>query len=395
MNTSDSSNPITYSIEWKNRMAGIDRSAWDALALPLKTPLLEWDWLWLLEESGSVRPETGWLPYHLTVWSGTELVGAAPLYIKGHSSGEFVFDHPWADLAERLGIKYYPKLVGMSPFSPVIGYRFLIAPHHDEERITRLMTAAIDRFCIENRLSGCSFLFVDPVWRERIETLGYTSWRHHSYVWKNNDFETFDDYLAAFNANQRRNIKRERKSTRRQGITIKALTGSQIQPDLFPLMYDFYARTNDQYGPWGCKYLTAEFFEGLSASYRHRLLLMAAFEKDSQTGLPVGMSFLLHKKDQLYGRYWGSSKPLNHLHFNACYYRPIEWAIKHGILRFDPGMGSAHKVRRGFASVANHSTHRFYDTRLSQILQLHINEINNQEQQQIDALNDALPFAHR
>ena len=376
-------------------MAGIDRSAWDALALQLETPLLEWDWLWLLEESGSVRAETGWLPCHLTVWSGSELIGAAPLYVKGHSSGEFVFDHPWADLAERLGIRYYPKLVGMSPFSPVIGYRFLIAPDHDEGEISRLMIAAIDRFCIDNQLSGCSFLFVDPDWRALIETHGYTSWRHQSFVWKNSNFNSFDDYLAVFNANQRRNIKRERKSTQRQGVTIKALSGKQIHRYLFPLMYDFYTRTNDQYGPWGCKYLTAEFFEGLYASYRHRLLLMAAFEKDDKARLPIGMSFLLNKKDRLYGRYWGSSKTLNHLHFNACYYSPIEWAIQHGIRRFDPGMGSAHKVRRGFVSVANHSMHRFYDSRLSRILRLHIDEINNQEQHQIDALNDALPFANR
>jgi predicted N-acyltransferase len=382
----------TYSIVWKNRMADIDPSAWDALAMPLETPLFEWEWLRLLEESGSVRAETGWLPYHLTVWSGSRLVAAAPLYVKGHSSGEFVFDHAWADLAERLDIRYYPKLVGMSPFSPVVGYRFLIAPDHDEEKISRLMISAIDRFCIENRLSGCSFLFVDPDWHERIEALGFTSWRHQSYVWKNSGFKTFEDYLAVFNTNQRRNIKRERKTLKQLGITIKALTGEQIQRQLFPLMYDYYTRTNDQYGPWSCKYLTAEFFEGLYAGYRHRLLLMAAFADDDPVELPVGMSFLLTKNDRLYGRYWGSGERLNHLHFNACYYSPIEWAIEHGARQFDPGMGSAHKVRRGFAAVANHSLHRFYDPRLAQILQLHIDEINRQEQQHIDALNEALPF---
>ena len=132
-----------YSIVWKNSISGIDQSAWDDLAEPLRKPMLEWEWLRLLEDSGSVQPETGWLPYHLTVWSGSRLVGAAPLYVKGHSSGEFVFDHAWADLADRLGIRYYPKLVGMSPFSPLVGYRFLIAPDQDEDQITRLMVSAI------------------------------------------------------------------------------------------------------------------------------------------------------------------------------------------------------------------------------------------------------------
>ena len=147
----------SYRVEWTSSISDIDRLAWDALAVPLHTPLLEYDWLRLLEESGSVKAETGWLPIHLTVWSGDRLVGAAPLYLKGHSSGEFVFDHAWADVAQRMGIRYYPKLVGMSPFSPVIGYRFLIAPEEDEERITDRMIQAIDRFCPHNRLSGCSF----------------------------------------------------------------------------------------------------------------------------------------------------------------------------------------------------------------------------------------------
>lgn len=383
----------SYSIVWKNSLSGIDQSAWDDLAMPLRTPLLEWEWLRLLEDSGSVRPETGWLPYHLTVWLGSQLVGAAPLYVKGHSSGEFVFDHAWADLADRMGIKYYPKLVGMSPFSPLVGYRFLIAPDHDEDQITRLMISAIDRLCAHNRISGCSFLFVDPVWQDRIEKQGFISWRHQSYVWKNQDFKSFDDYLGVFNTNQRRNIKRERKTLQQLGIKIKPVTGDQIPRDFFPLMYDYYARTNNQYGPWGCKFLTGEFFEGLYEHYRHRLLLMAAFDDGHRNTLPLGMSFLLTKNDQLYGRYWGSSKRINHLHFNACYYGPIEWAIENGVRRFDPGAGSPHKVRRGFEAVANHSLHRFYDPHLSQIMQMHINEINRLEQEQIDALNDELPFA--
>ena len=118
-----------YSIVWSENIADVHQSAWDELALPLTTPFLEWEWLHQLEVSGSATAKTGWLPHHLTVWSQRNLVAAAPLYIKGHSAGEFVFDHAWADLASRLGIAYYPKLVGMSPFTPMRGYRFLVAPH--------------------------------------------------------------------------------------------------------------------------------------------------------------------------------------------------------------------------------------------------------------------------
>lgn len=385
--------PPSYRIEWTSSISDIDRLAWDALAVPLDTPLLEYDWLRLLEESGSVKAETGWLPIHLTVWSGDRLVGAAPLYLKGHSSGEFVFDHAWADVAQRMGIRYYPKLVGMSPFSPVIGYRFLIAPEEDEERITDRMIQAIDRFCLHNRLSGCSFLFVDPGWGARMADHGFIRWRHHSYAWKNPGYHTFNDYLAVFNSNQRRNIKRERRSMKTQRIRIQPLSGEQIPHRFFPLMYSYYAATNDQYGPWGCKFLTEPFFEGLHDHYRHRILLMAAFDGDAINDLPLGMSFLLKKNDRLYGRYWGSSRMINHLHFNACYYSPIAWAIENDIRLFDPGAGSPHKVRRGFEALANHSLHRFYEPQLSQIMQTHIDEINRLEQDQIDDLNELLPLA--
>jgi predicted N-acyltransferase len=386
---------MPYTLTWIDRISKIPRQEWNALALPLKSPLLEWEWLHLLEESGSVRVEVGWLPCHLTVRSGSRLVAAAALYIKGHSQGEFVFDHGWSNVADELGIRYYPKMVGMSPFSPVVGYRFLMETSEDAPTLTRMMLGEIDRFCLRNRIAGCSFLFVDPAWRSLLESLGYVAWRHQSFIWKNDGFRSFTDYLAVFNTNQRRNIRRERQSMERMGIEIKALTGDDIPTDHFGRMYAFYAATNDKFGPWGCKYLTPAFFEGLADRYRHRLVLMAAVD-GSSSGPPMAMALLLQKGERLYGRYWGSSAEINHLHFNACYYRPIEWAIEHNIRRYDPGAGSSHKVRRGFAAVANHSLHRFYDPRMAQILSRHIGEINRLEQRSIDALNDALPFAkHR
>jgi len=380
-----------YSLVWTHTIADVPQADWDALAMPLKTPFLEWDWLHNLEISQSVTANTGWLPNHLILWRDKTLIAAAPLYLKGHSQGEFVFDQQWAELASRLGIEYYPKLLGMTPFTPAEGYRFLMAAGEDEEEITAVMLHEIDSFCVKHRISGCHFLYVDPQWRPILERQGFTTWLHHNYVWENANFQTFDDYLTGFNANQRRNIKRERKAVEKAGLKLQALTGEEIPNSLFPLMYDFYADTCDKFGWWGSKYLTKNFFEQLHHNYRHRVVFFAAYnEQDPRQ--PVGMSFCLFKEDKLYGRYWGSFQDIDCLHFDACYYAPIEWAIAHGIQNFDPGAGGKHKKRRGFPATPNYSLHRFYNNRLGQIILPWVREVNQMEQKEMDAINAELPF---
>ncbi|MGL5081473.1 MAG: GNAT family N-acetyltransferase [Microcoleaceae cyanobacterium] len=378
-------------ITWINTVAEVPKAEWEALAQSLKTPFFEWDWLHNLEASGSATGQAGWLPHHLVVRRDRQIVAIAPLYLKGHSRGEFVFDNQWADLAYQLGIDYYPKLLGMSPFTPAEGYRFLIAPGEDEVELTALMVNEIDQFCARNRISGCSFLYVDPEWKLLMEQQGFTAWLHHSYIWQNQGFNSFEEYLQVFNANQRRNIKRERKAVEKAGLVLKRLTGDDIPKSLFSLMYTFYADTCDKFGWWGSKYLTRKFFEELHHNYRHRVLFIAAYAEPDQRQ-PVGMSFCLTKGDRLYGRYWGSFQEIDCLHFDACYYSPIEWAVQNGIQVFDPGAGGRHKKRRGFPALPNYSLHRFYDERLARILRGYIGKINDMEQQEIDCVNQDLPF---
>jgi uncharacterized protein len=380
-----------YSVAWISKLADIPQSSWDALAMPLKTPFLEWDWLNNLETSGSATGKNGWLPHHLTVWRDKQLIACAPLYVKSHSYGEFVFDNQWADLAQRLGIEYYPKLMGMTPFTPTEGYRFLIADGEDEDELTGIMVSAIDHFCDRHNISGCNFLYVDPVWRDRMEQHGFSAWLHHSYIWQNQSYQNFDNYLGAFNANQRRNIKRERKAVETAGLLVKTLTGDEIPQAMFGQMYAFYENTCDKFGWWGSKYLTKRFFEQLHDNYRDRVLFVAAYDKEDDRQ-PMGMSFCLYKGDRMYGRYWGSLQEIDCLHFDACYYTPIEWAIDRGIQTFDPGAGGRHKKRRGFPATPNYSLHRFYNNRLAQILKSYIGQINEREQAEIDAVNEDLPF---
>jgi len=381
-----------YRLEWIRDISEVPKEAWNALALALDTPILEWEWLHRMEASGSMRPETGWLPIHLTVWRGAELVGAAALYVKGHSEGEFVWDYIWADVAGRLEIPYYPKMVGMSPATPVSGYRFLVAPGEEEELLSAAMVEAIDGLCRQNNMAGLSFNYVDPQWLTVMENLGFVAWKHQSYLWENPGFTSFEDYLWSFDKNQRRNIRRERKKLSEQNLSIRPFSEEQITIELLEKMYGFYERKNAQFGPWAAKYLNREFFTGLFDDYRHRILLLGAYDREKDVDL-VGMSFLLRKGEQIYGRYWGSAGHYDSLHFNACYYSPIEWAIANGVRRFDPGIGSSHKVRRGFQAIANWSLHRFYDPNLARIMARHIGEINRMEQERIDSLNQAAPFA--
>jgi len=389
-----SSHPKSYTAVWIKNIAEVDQAQWDRPAEPLETPFLEWEWLHQMENSKSTGGETGWWPHHLTVWFRDQLIGAAPLYLKRHSAGEFVFDHVWADVARRLKISYYPKLVGMSPFTPMVGYRFLTPAGENAAALTGFMVDEIEHFCRRHNISGCSFLFVDPQWRRLMMSWGYISWLHQSFSWQNADYRSFDEYLTGFNSNQRRNIKRERRSVAGSGIALKICEGDEIPPAYFSAIYPFYERTNDKFGPWGCKYLKRSFFKGLADRYRHRLVFVAAFEEANPDSL-LGLSLLVRKRDRLFGRYWGCSKEIKYLHFNACYYRPIEWAIANGIQQFDPGMGGYHKVRRGFTAIANYSLHRFFDQRLEQIMNAHIDEINRLEQEHIDELNQGLPFAQK
>ncbi|XZO00126.1 MAG: GNAT family N-acetyltransferase [Microcoleus sp.] len=380
-----------YSVAWITKIADISQASWDALAMSLKTPFLEWNWLNNLETSGSATGKNGWLPHHLTVWRDKQLIACAPLYIKSHSYGEFVFDNQWADLAQRLGVQYYPKMMGMTPFTPAEGYRFLIADGEDEDELTGIMVSAIDHFCDRHNISGCNFLYVDPVWRVRMEQHGFSAWLHHSYIWQNQGYQNFEGYLGTFNANQRRNIKRERKAVETAGLLVKTLTGDEIPQAMFGQMYAFYENTCDKFGWWGSKYLTKRFFEQLHDNYRDRVLFVAAYSKEDDRQ-PMGMSFCLYKGDRLYGRYWGSLQEIDCLHFDACYYTPIEWAIDRGIQTFDPGAGGRHKKRRGFPATPNYSLHRFYNNRLAQILKSYIGQINEREQAEIDAVNEDLPF---
>ncbi|WP_320172333.1 GNAT family N-acetyltransferase [Maridesulfovibrio sp.] len=379
-----------YEISWAPSIAEIGRDEWNRLARPVHFPFLEWDWLRMVEESGSASPATGWLPAHLLIRSEGKLIGAAPLYVRDQSEGEFIFDRVWVEVAQKGNIPYYPKVVGMSPFTPASGYQFLIAPDAPAGRVTRLICSTLDRFCAVNGLGSSAFNFADPSWAAEMEQYGYAVWRHQGYIWNNDNFYDFDHWLATLNSNRRKTIRRERKALRKEGIRVETLACYEIPDDYFSKMYSCYESTNDKFGVWSCKYLNRHFFDSLKSNMRENIMFTVAYRDDEPE--PLAMSMFVFSGDRLWGRYWGCFEEVRFLHFELCYYTPIEWAIANGIRSYDPGMGGEHKARRGFFSTPSYSLHKFTDPSMDLTFKTYIMEVNNLENGYISEMNGLMPL---
>ena len=375
---------------WHRSISEIPKQQWQELVGENAIPFYRWEWLDALECSGSIIPEQGWQPLHLAIWREDIPIAVAPLYLKGHSYGEFVFDQTFARLAGDLGLRYYPKLLGMSPVSPVLGYRFHIRSGEDETALTAEILRVIDLFCEQNSILSCNFLYVDPQWRSLAESAGCAAWLNQQSLWSRGEDQTFDEYLQRFNANQRRNIKRERKAVARAGLTVTALTGQQLDLELLRTMHRFYEQHCARWGPWGSKYLQEGFFEAVSNLHRDQLVLFSAHRGDPRD--PVAMSMCVRDAHHLWGRYWGSDEEIDCLHFEVCYYAPIQWAIEQGLDHFDPGAGGSHKRRRGFVALPTASLHRWYHPRMNALIRAWLPKVNSLMEQEIEAINADLPF---
>lgn len=336
----------------------IPREDWNALVGD-ESPFLEWEWLASLEEAGCVGGATGWAPRPLVAREHGRLVAACPLYLKGNSEGEFVFDFGWADAAQRAGISYYPKLLVGVPFTPVTGSRFLIAAGQDRRAWIRRLAAALQEICKGNELSSVHVNFLRDDEREELEAAGFLARSGFQYHWRSRGFASFDDYLASLTSKRRNQAKRERRELGEQNVVIDALTGDALGDEQFDAMYEIYLTTVSN-NPWGRQYLNRKLFHLLRERFRHRLCFMRARVGDELVAGTVNVQ----KGDALYGRYWGAHRPLRHLHFNVCYYAGIEHCIASGLSRFEPGAGGEYKQLRGFDATATWSAHFIADERL-------------------------------
>ncbi len=343
----------------KDGVAGLDPAAWNALVAD-GSPFLEWEWLASLEDSKCVGERSGWLPQHLTIWDGNELVGACPLYVKGNSMGEFVFDQGWAEAAEQAGIRYYPKLLVAVPFTPATGVRFLAADAARRPAVIEILGEALKEVCEQGGFSSVHVNFCVDDEVAGLGRLGFLRRTGYQYQWTNPDWQTFDDYLAALKSKRRTQVRRERRELESQGIEIAVLRGDAITGALMSVMFRLYKSTIDKLY-WGRQYLNAALFDLLGKRWKHRLSLVVA----RRDGEVVAGTFNVEKSGVLYGRYWGAFEEVRFLHFNVCYYAAIEHAIASGIRRFEPGAGGEFKHLRGFEATATESMHYVLDPRFS------------------------------
>jgi predicted N-acyltransferase len=334
------------------------RDEWNAL-VGEDSPFLEWEWLASLEESGAAADGNGWAARPLVAREGGRLVAACPLYVKGHSEGEFVFDWGWADAAGRAGIDYYPKLLVGVPFTPVTGGRLLTAPGVDRAAWLARCAEALRELCLANELSGAHVNFCRDDERAALEAAGFLPRLGFQYHWRNEGFAGFEGYLASLRSKRRNQVRRERRELAAQGVRVEALAGDAIPDALFPRMFRLYQQTVRE-NPWGRQYLNERFFELLRERFRRRLCFVVAWRGDELLAGTVNVE----KGDALYGRYWGAFEALRHLHFNVCYYGGIERCIERGLARFEPGAGGDYKQLRGFDASPTWSCHFLADPRL-------------------------------
>ena len=347
-----------FEVELTEGVDQVPAADWNALVGD-ESPFLEWEWLASLEQAGCVDTRQGWQARPLLLRRAGRLVAACPLYVKGNSEGEFVFDWGWADAAQRAGIDYYPKLLVGVPFTPVTGARFLTAPDADRTACIALLGDALREICDQNRLSGVHVNFCRQDEVDVLRERGYGARLGLQYHWHNQGYDHFEDYLARLRSKRRNQVRRERRSVAEAGVEVVALSGDDIPEDAFEPMFRCYRSTVDAHY-YGRRYLNQQLFELLRERFRERLCFVVA----RREGRIIGGTTNVVKGDSFYGRYWGGLEFVRHLHFEVCYYAAIEHCIETGLSRFEPGAGGDYKFLRGFDAQPTWSLHYLADPRL-------------------------------
>ncbi|MCA0042297.1 GNAT family N-acetyltransferase [Celeribacter litoreus] len=339
-------------------LAAISDREWDACAAPealhdggrAEDPFVTHRFLSALEESSSVGPGTGWSPRHLIARRDDEVIAVAPMYVKSHSQGEYIFDHSWAHAYERAGGHYYPKLQIAVPFTPVTGRRLLARPGDEIAGLSALVQGAV-QLADQNNLSSLHITFCSDDEVAAGKAMGLLHRTSQQFHWDNEGYRTFDDFLARLSSRKRKNIRKERAQAQGFGGEIIQLTGDALRPEHWDAFWEFYQDTGAR--KWGSPYLTRAFFDLVHETMRDDVLLVLAIED----GHPIAGALNFIGSDRLFGRYWGSTEYYPSLHFELCYYQAIDFAIAQGLSRVEAGAQGEHKLARGYLPNTTHSLH--------------------------------------
>ena len=340
-----------------HRLSDVPATAWDALH-DGSNPFVSHAFLSGLEDHGCLRPEWGWRPRHFTLWEGDALVAALPGYLKDNSHGEFVFDHAWANAYARHGLDYFPKWLGAVPYSPVTGPRLLARGDADRAVLAERLRTEVARMGWSS--AHINFHPADedaafgPDWMLRQDI--QFQW-HNTGQWRD-----FDAFLAAMNHKHRKNIRQERAKLARTGVAYRIVHGDEASEEDLLAMHGFYLQTFAEYG--NAPALTLPFLRHLAARMPRQLVIFLAVIDDA----PVAGALCLRGPDTLYGRYWGGAT-LPGLHFETCYYQGIEYCLREGLSRFEPGAQGEHKLARGFLPTLVRSRHWVADAEFAEALQ--------------------------
>jgi predicted N-acyltransferase len=366
-------------------IAQIDAHSWNALAGSAQ-PFLRHEFLLALEESGCAVPRTGWTPRHLLLEDATgAAIAALPLFRKAHSRGEFVFDFSWASAYAQHDLKYYPKLLSAVPFTPVCGPRILLGAA-DDPGLTKTVLRTVIDYAKDEHLSSWHVLFPTDDTAETLERAGLIMRRDCQFHWYNQDYASFDAFLATFTAEKRKKAKRERRRVAEAGIEFDTLHGGDMDATLWDTVYSFYADTFYRHGHE--PYLNLNFFKRIAAAMPDRLMLKVA----RMGAEPIAAAIFFVSDDALFGRYWGAGGNYHSLHFEACYYQGIEYCIEKRLRRFEPGTQGEHKVPRGFIPTLTQSAHFIADPRFAAA----IRDFAKREARGVDhyaaAVNEHVPY---
>ncbi len=357
-------NSNDYVIRLDDSPLGVDASSWNELwAIQADASLfMRHEYLSALHTSGSATPAAGWSPRFITLWRANELQAACALYLKDHSYGEYVFDWAWANAYEQHSLAYYPKAVVAVPFTPVPGPRLLAR----DNAARRALLKAVLGWCRSQKLSSLHLLFASDQDVAACKAEGMMLRHTVQFHWRNNGFASFDAFLSSLAQDKRKKIRQERRKVADAGVRFRWSEGAGITRSDWAFFYRCYERTYYEHG--NAPYLTRDFFRRMASDMPENWLLFVA----ERAGEPIAASLIaidprrapdgdttapVTPRLAAYGRYWGALERVDCLHFEACYYQPLQWCIDHGYERFEGGAQGEHKMARALMPVRTTSAH--------------------------------------